>query len=46
VLTAPAVFVALAHWGNNPVFDRAWTIISVLWMGLLAALFAMNMWVA
>ena len=46
VLTAPAVFVALAHWGKNPVFDRAWTIISALWMGLLAALFAMNMWVA
>ena len=46
VLTAPAVFVALADWGRNPVFDRAWTIISILWMGLLAALFAMNMWVA
>lgn len=46
VLTAPAVFVALAHWGKNPVFDRAWTIISILWMGVLAALFAMNMWVA
>lgn len=46
VLTAPAVFVALAHWGEHPVFDRAWTLISLLWMGLLAALFAMNMWVA
>ncbi len=46
VLTAPAVFVAMAHWGKNPVFDRAWTLISILWMGLLAAMFAMNMWVA
>ena len=46
VLTAPAVFVALAMWGRNPVFDRAWTIISVLWMGALAALFALNLWVA
>lgn len=46
VLTAPAVFVALAIWGRNPVFDRAWTIISVLWMGALAALFALNLWVA
>jgi hypothetical protein len=46
ILTAPAVFVALAHWGKHPVFDRAWTLISLLWMGLLAALFAMNMWVA
>lgn len=46
VLTAPAVFVALAHWGKNPVFDRAWTLFSILWMGFLAALFAINMWVA
>ena len=46
VLTAPAVFVALAHWGKNPAFDRVWTLISILWMGLLAAMFAMNMWVA
>lgn len=45
-LTAPAVFVALAQWGKNPVFDRVWTIASVLWMGLLAAQFAMDMWVA
>jgi hypothetical protein len=46
VLTAPAVFVALADWGRNPVFDRAWTLASILWMGLLAALFAVDMWVA
>lgn len=46
VLTAPAVFVALADWGRNPIFDRAWTIASILWMGLLAALFAVDMWVA
>ena len=46
VLTAPAVFVALAHWGKNPVVDRAWTLFSILWMGFLAALFAIDMWVA
>lgn len=46
VLTAPAVFVALADWGRNRVFDRIWTIASILWMGLLAALFALDMWVA
>lgn len=45
-LTAPAVFIALADWGKNPIFDRAWTLASVLWMGLLAALFAVDMWVA
>jgi len=46
VLGAPAVFIALARWGRNPVFDRAWTILSILLMGLLATLYAFNMWVA
>jgi len=46
VLGAPAVFIALSSWGRNPVFDRAWTILSLLLMGLLATLFAFNMWVA
>lgn len=46
VLGAPAVFITLARWGNNPVFDRAWTLLSILLMGLLAMLFAFNMWVA
>ena len=46
ILGAPAVFIALARWGRNPVFDRAWTILSILLMALLATLFAFNMWVA
>lgn len=46
VLAAPAVFISLARWGKNPVFDRAWTLISLLLMGLLAMLFAFNFWVA
>jgi hypothetical protein len=46
ILGAPSVFIALAHWGRNPIFDRAWTIVSILLMGLLSALFAFNMWVA
>lgn len=46
ILGAPAVFIALARWGRNPVFDRAWTILSILLMGMLATLFAFNMWVA
>jgi hypothetical protein len=36
ILAAPAVFVMLAKWGKNPVFDRVWTIASILLMGLLA----------
>ncbi len=46
VLATPAVFVMLAKWGKNPAFDRAWTIASILLMGLLATLFAFNFWVA
>jgi hypothetical protein len=46
LLAAPAMFVTLAHWGKNPVFDRAWTVASLLVMGLLSMLFAFNFWVA
>lgn len=46
VLGAPAVFITLARWGVNPVFDRTWTILSILLMGALAMLFAFDMWVA
>jgi len=46
ILGAPAVFITLARWGRNPVFDRAWTILSILLMGALAMLFAFDMWVA
>lgn len=46
VLAAPAVFITLADWGGNPRFERAWTIGSILLMGMLAAFFALNMWVA
>jgi hypothetical protein len=46
VLGAPAVFIALSRWGKNPVFDRAWTILSILIMGLLSMMYAFNMWVA
>lgn len=46
MLAAPALFITLARWGKNPVFDRAWTIISLLLMGLLTMLYAFNFWVA
>ncbi|MGC1375011.1 MAG: hypothetical protein WA821_02240 [Anaerolineales bacterium] len=42
VLAAPAVYIALARWGKNPLFDRIWTIVSILIMGLLAMVFAFN----
>jgi hypothetical protein len=46
VLAVPAMFWMLARWGRNPVFDRVWTIGSVLLLGLEAMLFSFNFWVA
>jgi len=46
MLIAPALHITLARWGKNPVFDRAWTIASLLLMGFLAMLYAFNFWVA
>ena len=44
VLGAPVVFVALAEWGKHPAFDRAWSIASVLLMGLIATMFTFDLW--
>jgi hypothetical protein len=46
MLVAPALYITLARWGKNPLFDRVWTIISLLLMGLLVVLYAFNFWVA
>lgn len=46
VLGAPALFITLARWGKNPIFDRAWTIVSILLMGMLSMMYAFNQWVA
>jgi len=46
VLAAPCLFMMLAGWGRKPAFDRAWTIASVLLMGMLAMLFSFDFWVA
>jgi hypothetical protein len=44
-LAAPAIFLMLARAGEHPAFDRAWTLLSVLLLGLLAALFGVDFWV-
>ena len=44
-LGIPTIFLFLATAGRNAVFDRSWTLLSVLMLGLLAALFAADMWV-
>ena len=45
VLIAPAMYLMLAAFGRNQLFDRVWTIASVLLMGMSAMLFTFNMWV-
>lgn len=44
ILAAPPVFLQLARWGENKAFDRIWTTVSVLLLGMLTALFTFNMW--
>ena len=46
VLTVPALFIFLSRCGRNTVFDRSWTLFSVLMLGMLASLYTFDMWVA
>lgn len=45
MLITPALYIFLAHLGKNKVFDRAWTVFSILLLGMEASLFAVDMWV-
>src|SRR5258706_1257106 len=44
-LISPALYIFLAQLGKNKTFDRAWTIFSILLLGMEASLFAVDMWV-
>ncbi len=46
VLAIPAIYILLARLGRNAIFDRSWTVFSLLMMGMLASLYTFNMWVA
>lgn len=46
VLAAPPLFWVLSRWGKNTVFDRVWTLLSILIMGLEVMLFTFDFWVA
>lgn len=45
ILAVPSIFLILSQWGSNEVFDRVWSLASILLMGMLAALFTFDMWV-
>jgi hypothetical protein len=44
VLAAPPVFLFLSRLGERPVFDRLWTIGSILLMGVMATMYTFDMW--
>lgn len=46
MLPLPATFLVLSRLGKNAVFDKIWTLTSILLMGLLITLFTFNFWVA
>lgn len=45
MLVAPANYLFLAYLGKNWAFDRAWTLASLLIMGMSVMLFSFDMWV-
>jgi hypothetical protein len=45
MIITPALFIFLAQLGRNKVFDRAWTVASILLLGMEAMLFAVDFWV-
>jgi hypothetical protein len=46
VLSAPPIFLVLSRLGKFQAFDRVWTILSILIMGLQLTLFTFDFWVA
>ena len=46
VLAVPPIFLLLGRLGEHPAFDRVWTVVSLLLMALLAALYSFDFWVA
>jgi hypothetical protein len=44
VLAVPALFLLPARLGKHPAFDRAWTLVCILLMGVFSAMFAFDFW--
>ncbi|MFZ0545511.1 MAG: hypothetical protein WAM60_08735, partial [Candidatus Promineifilaceae bacterium] len=43
-LAAPPIFLFLSRQGENPTFDRLWTLASILLMGVMATMYTFDMW--
>lgn len=46
MLVLPTTFLFLSRLGQNPIFDRLWSMASLLIMGMQVTLFTFNFWVA
>jgi hypothetical protein len=46
MLAVPSIYIFLSHLGRYTAFDRAWTLFSILLLGMQTALFTWDMWVA
>lgn len=45
MLIVPAMFIMLGDLGKNKIFDKAWTLASILLMGMSVLLFSFDLWV-
>ena len=46
ILAAPSIFILLGQWGEkSEIFDRSWTIASLLLFGMMTTAYTLNMWV-
>lgn len=44
LLAVPSVFIALSQFGQSALFDRVWSLVSILLLAMLSALFSFNLW--
>lgn len=44
ILVVPPVFLLLARAGKHAAFDRSWSMVSLLLMSIMAALFSFDLW--
>jgi hypothetical protein len=45
MIVAPTMYILLAIFGKNKIFDRVWLLMSILLMGMSVMLFSFDMWV-
>jgi Gpi18-like mannosyltransferase len=44
LLAIPSIFLVLSRFGQSALFDRIWSLVSILFLALLTTLFSFNLW--